>query len=149
MATRKRKAKARKRSQASKRTRKIVKAVGSAAVKGAGRAVKRGATAVVERITREEVVCQASRDHWKNDFPNPTKPALRMSKVEREEYLARFDGELVVEFWIGSDSNIAVRDAAYEAAEMAHGPIAQSWTLTDIEPMNETARAVLPKGATW
>lgn len=152
MATKKRKAKGRRRSQASKRTRKLVKAIGKAAVKSAGRAVKAGATRVAERVTRETVVRQASRDYWKNDYPDPSKPpALEMKQAENERYEATFDGLLLVPFAIWSHSDIPVEDAAILAAEQIHGPIAATWSLTTIEPVNDAARAVLPDGwpASW
>jgi hypothetical protein len=129
-------------------TRKVVKAT----ARGTGRMVRGAARAAGERLTREEIVKQASRDNWQKDFPDPRTPELVMTKVEPiepERYEATFDGCLVMPFTIEPGAAINVRDAAIEEAERIYGPIVHNWILTYVEAVNETAMAVFPKGTKW
>lgn len=122
--------------------------IGRKSIRGIRRRLRRARKGIAS-IFEAKVVKSYKRDHWREEFPDPRRPApLVMTKREntpehREEYTATFDGELSVEFWIHHDSGVALIDAAYGAAEEAHGPIAQSWVLTAIEGTNDPGRAVL------
>lgn len=103
----------------------------------------------IKKAFEPKVIKNHKRDGWKDQFPDPKHPPLELKKAETEEYEATFDGAVVVSFWIWSHEGIPVRDAAIQAAEELHGPIVQSWLLTDIKPTNDAARAALPEGAKW
>lgn len=100
----------------------------------------------VKKTFEPKVVKNHKRDAWKVGFPDPKRPApLTMVQVDPEDYEATFDGSVVVAFtaWPPyGDLDVVAR----EAAEQQHGPIAQTWHLDDVEPMNDAARAALPEG---
>lgn len=101
----------------------------------------------VRKVFEPKVIKSHKRDAWKNQFPDPSKPKpFVMTKVDpkdNEAYEALFDGLLVVSFTASPRSNLKLADAAQEAAEAEHGPIAQSWVLTSIEGTNDAGREVL------
>jgi hypothetical protein len=113
------------------------------------RRVKRRWLRIKARIAKafEAKVVKSTKDGWKNEFPDPRRPKpFVMTKVdpaESETYEALFDGLLVVAFTVPPHSNAKLTEAAQEAAETEHGPIAASWILTSIEGTNDKAREVL------
>lgn len=132
--------------------------------RGLGRRLRRGAVRGVRKLyratvgravdfaTREQIVKVASRDRWQAGYPDPTRhQPLVMTKVDPtlEHYEATFDGLLVVSFTIEPETSIALQEAAEAAAEEEHGPVAATWVLSYVEPMNDLARAAIGTGVAF
>lgn len=85
---------------------------------------------------------------WERQFPNPRRqPSLAetMEKLDEwmEGYEAVFANGWHVPFEIDTYRAATLREAAYDAAELAHGTVARSLQIIEIRPVNELAEQAL------
>jgi hypothetical protein len=106
------------------------------------RRVKRRWGLIRERIEKAfEPAVVMSTKNGANLYPDPRRPApftmTRQDPEDAQTYEATFDGLLVVAFTVPPYATADLPATARAAAEAEHGPIAQSWILTQIEGANE------------
>lgn len=94
------------------------------------------------------VIASAKQRQWERQFPDARRTPPLPETIERvEEWMATFTAELDngwrVPFQVDIHNREPLRQAAYDAAEIAHGAIARTREIVDIEPTNELAENLM------
>jgi hypothetical protein len=95
------------------------------------------------------IVPSAKRRVWQRRFPDPRrKPERVMERVEEwtAEFTAELDNGWRVPFQVDFYRRRPLDEAAYDAAEREHGPVARTRTIVDMEPCNDLAEEILLEG---
>jgi hypothetical protein len=99
---------------------------------------------------RTKVIHASAKQHvFERQFPDPRRQPPLPETIERvEEWTATFDVELdngwVVPFTVDVyDRRTSLREAAYDAAVLAHGEIARSRPIVDIRATNDLADEIM------
>jgi hypothetical protein len=83
---------------------------------------------------------------WELQFPDPRRhPERVMERVDEwlAEFTAVLDNSWEVPFQVDVHDRQPLAEAAYEAAERIHGPVARTRSIVDIRPENDLAAELL------